>query len=86
MLIQDIIRELQAIPDDRQREVYDLIRRFRLSLEQPNSVPLPPTKPTASATDANGWPLGFFEQTFGSLPDLPERAPQGDYEQRLDLS
>jgi len=24
-------------------------------------------------TDANGWPIGFFEKTFGSIPDLPER-------------
>lgn len=34
------------------------------------------------AVDANGWPLGFFEQTFGSIPDLPEREPQGNYEVR----
>ena len=36
----------------------------------------------AAAVDANGWPLGFFEETFGSLPDVPEREPQGDYEVR----
>jgi len=29
-----------------------------------------------------GWPPGFFEQTFGSIPDFPERAPQGEYEIR----
>ncbi len=37
-------------------------------------------------TDANGWPIGFFEATAGCLADDPiERAPQGDYEQRLEL-
>jgi len=37
-------------------------------------------------TDANGWPIGFFEATAGCLADDPiERAPQGKYEQRLGL-
>ncbi len=40
-------------------------------------------KPTA--VDANGWPLGFFEDTFGSIPDFPEREPQGEYEIREEL-
>ena len=35
--------------------------------------------------DANGWPIGFFEATAGSIPDLPEREPQGEYEERLEL-
>lgn len=35
--------------------------------------------------DANGWPIGSFEETAGSLPDFPDREPQGDYEQRLAL-
>lgn len=35
--------------------------------------------------DAYGWPIGFFEETFGSLPDLPEREPQGEYEVRREL-
>ncbi len=34
--------------------------------------------------DANGWPLGFFERTFGSIPDL-ERWPQGEVEEREPL-
>ncbi|WP_341328211.1 hypothetical protein [Methylotuvimicrobium sp. KM2] len=37
-------------------------------------------------TDANGWPIGFFEETFGSLPDLPDREWQGDYEEREPLA
>ncbi len=32
-----------------------------------------------------GWPPDFFEQTFGSAPDFPERAPQGEYEVRENL-
>jgi hypothetical protein len=31
-----------------------------------------------AAVDANGWPVGFFEETFGSIPDFPEREPQGN--------
>lgn len=35
----------------------------------------------AVATD---WPAGYFETTFGSIPDL-ERAEQGTFEQRENL-
>ncbi len=34
--------------------------------------------------DANGWPKVFFEMVAGSMPEL-ERAPQGQFEQRLPL-
>jgi hypothetical protein len=27
----------------------------------------------AEAVDANGWPIGFFEETFGAIPELSER-------------
>jgi hypothetical protein len=41
---------------------------------------------TSTETDANGWPIGFFEATAGCLADDPiERAPQGEYETRLEL-
>lgn len=30
-------------------------------------------------TDANGYPIGFFERTAGSIPDFPEREPQCDF-------
>jgi len=33
----------------------------------------------------NKWPDGFFEDTFGSVPDFPERSSQGDYELREPL-
>jgi hypothetical protein len=32
----------------------------------------------------SGWPPGFFEQTFGSIPDL-ERPPQGELPEREPL-
>ncbi len=35
------------------------------------------------ALDANGWPLGFFERTYGALADDPiERPPQLPLEER----
>jgi len=37
-------------------------------------VPLDEQK--SEPLDANGYPVGFFEETFGSLPDFPEREPQ----------
>ena len=40
---------------------------------------------THQPVDENGWPIGFFEETFGSCPDLPEREPQGEYEIRREL-
>jgi len=37
-------------------------------------------------TDANGWPIGFFEETAGAWAGEPLlREPQGEYEQRLEL-
>lgn len=33
---------------------------------------------------ANGWPIDFFDRVAGSMPDL-ERAPQGEFEDRLPL-
>lgn len=38
----------------------------------------------AEQVDENGWPQGFFEQVAGSLPEL-QRAPQGQFEERLPL-
>ena len=36
----------------------------------------------AGAVDENGWPLGFFDRVAGSMPEL-QRAPQGQFEERL---
>ena len=40
----------------------------------------------AEPLDAMGWPVGFFEETFGSLADDPiERLPQREYDRREPL-
>jgi len=40
----------------------------------------------AKATSHKGdWPEGFFEKTFGSMPNFPMREPQGEYEVRNEL-
>ena len=36
----------------------------------------------SDGVDANGWPIDFFERVAGSMPDL-QRAPQGEFENRL---
>jgi hypothetical protein len=30
-------------------------------------------KLNSAAVDENGWPIGFFEATFGSVADISER-------------
>ncbi len=35
-----------------------------------------PENGDAVEVDKNGYPIGFFEKTFGSLPDFPDREPQ----------
>jgi hypothetical protein len=47
-----------------------------------------PTSGAIASTTAEdlGWPLGFFEKTFGSLKDSPlVREPQGGYEARAEI-
>ena len=40
----------------------------------------------AVEVDKNGYPIGFFEETAGSLANDPiERAPQGEYEIREEI-
>ena len=42
-----------------------------------------PVAPSVSACDANGWPKGFFEQTYGAFSEEPlDRPPQGEYDAR----
>lgn len=48
--------------------------------------PLSEQTESSEPMDENGWPQGFFEQTFGSLPDLPDREWQGEYEEREPLA
>jgi hypothetical protein len=40
---------------------------------------------TKAAVDANGWPTGFFERTFGSIPDFPERDQPTEFDVREEL-
>jgi hypothetical protein len=52
---------------------------------QPAEIIIWPLSEPAEATeqtDENGWPLDFFAEAFGSIPDLPDREWQGDYEER----
>lgn len=66
--------------------------------DAPDTIPIPtelrhqrveiifwPLEKTELEHNANGWPVGFFEETFGSVPDFPEREPQGEYEEREPL-
>ncbi len=40
----------------------------------------------AETLDANGWPAGFFEETYGSLASDPlQRLPQGTLETREEI-
>lgn len=55
MLIQKIVKELQAIPEDKLAELYDLIHTFRLGLGQ---VSEPPRQPGLLAGDVDD---AFFE-------------------------
>ena len=74
-----------------QRTIYDLapaVIEMPLALRQRRveviilALDEPTTNGAATATDANGWPVGFAERTYGSIPDFPDRAPQGEYEIR----
>lgn len=49
---------------------------------KPVATLAPPAPEAKGAVDKNGWPIGYFESTFGSCPDFPERAPQGDHDVR----
>lgn len=40
MLLQQIMQELQALPEDKLAEIYDLIHYFRLGLTQAQDKPL----------------------------------------------
>jgi hypothetical protein len=42
MLIQQIVQELQALPEDKLAEIYDLIHYFRLGLSQDTDQPRTP--------------------------------------------
>ncbi|HEX8199537.1 MAG TPA: hypothetical protein VF590_03555 [Isosphaeraceae bacterium] len=46
-----------------------------------------PAADAATAPEDRGWPVGFFEETYGSLRDVPlTREPEGDFETREPLA
>ncbi|MGP1385443.1 MAG: hypothetical protein ACTS2F_17910 [Thainema sp.] len=55
MLIQQILQELQALPEEKLAEIYDLIHYFRLGLNQEINEPRIPGLLTGQLGDA------FFE-------------------------
>lgn len=57
----------------------DVDVRITVALEE-----TPKTGGTKSPEEL-GWPPGFFEETFGCLPDFPEIDFEGDYEKREEL-
>jgi len=64
MIIDQIMQELQDIPEDKLAEIYNMIQEFRLGLNTENSQPRIPGLLTGELGDA------FFEP-------LPEKA-RGD--------
>lgn len=80
-MMMNAIREIyEKAPETIQITIPDSLRHRRVE------VLLIELDGASEAVDANGWPVGFFEQTFGSIPDFPERESQGEYEQREKLS
>jgi hypothetical protein len=80
-MMMNAIREIyEKAPETIQITIPDSLRHRRVE------VLLIELDGASEAVDVNGWPVGFFEQTFGSIPDFPEREPQGEYEQREKLS
>ncbi len=69
----------------------DKVLRFELPLDVGDTdvvvdvvVQTAPT--TEPETDALGWPIGFFERTYGSMADTGlERPPQGEFEVRYEI-
>ena len=56
-----------SVPKElRNRDVEIIILPLDEEMENGNAVEV----------DKNGYPIGFFDRTFGSLPDFPEREPQ----------
>ncbi|MBA2737524.1 MAG: hypothetical protein H0X15_11170 [Acidobacteria bacterium] len=44
-----------------------------------------PENGDAVEVDKNGYPIGFFETTAGSLPDFPDREPQPMQSEREEI-
>ena len=74
-IYQDAPRSI-TIPEELQHQAVEIII---WPLDQQVTVP-------SQDTDANGWPIGFFEETAGAWEGEPlVLEAQGEYEQRLEL-
>jgi hypothetical protein len=71
---RQLLDMLAGLPPQDLEEVRQFIDFLRFRHERP-----------APSLNDRGWPEGFFEKTFGSLP-LLTREPQGDYETRDNLA
>ena len=70
MLLQQIMQELQALPEDKLAEIYDLIHYFRLGLTQEHNQP--------RAVGEEPRIPGLLQGTLGDafFEDLPEEELQ----------
>ena len=73
--IKNIPPTIQVPQEFRNRDVLVIILPLDEEKENGNSV----------AVDANGYPIGFFERTAGSIPDFPEREPPPPYDVRDEI-
>ena len=61
MLIQKIVKELQAIPEEKLADLYDLIHAFRLGLDKATPPPRQPGLIAGDVADAFFDPLSEEE-------------------------
>lgn len=59
--------------------------RGQVTMREDFDEPLDTTADKNTMLDKNGYPIGFFEETFGSIPDFPDREPQPPCDAREEL-
>jgi hypothetical protein len=78
----ELFNEVRQRPIAEQLTLLEELARL-LHTELGNSVNAVSMSHTPNTSPVNGWPAGYFEQTFGSLRDVDlERQPQGVYDIR----
>ena len=76
---------LEELAHTLREELASEIRQETAS-ETLNSKQLESSSKTSKTAEELGWPPGYFEQTYGSLRDVPlERPTQDEYETREEL-
>lgn len=75
--LEQVIDRVRALPPEALPVLYDFAD-YLAQLRIVNRLVSPPP--------AQVWPEGFFEETFGSLPDLADRPEQGEPDLREALS